>query len=218
MNRTKCLVLAVVLGCLIGPAIGMASPVGYSAIGSVEDAQGLILPIWGEMTIDNQLRDWETGRPTQLFQGSGQYFYDILDYSLAIGPYSFSGPSGSLYMEFFPGPRFGDFVWFLIDGDMNSQWDFWSGEVFTFYNADWTPQLLPSQYGNLADVIHIEDLATMRPTPAPLGDPRVNPVFSLWLVRKNDSPPVPEPATMTLLGASALGMFLHRRRGSRRNP
>ncbi len=219
MNRSKYLFLAVVLGCLISPAFVTATPIGYTASGSVDDAQGLLLPISGEMTIDNQLRGWTTGQPTQL-QGSGQYFYDMPGYSLTIGPYSFSGPRGELYMEFLQTDSpaddldFGDFMWFLEDGDENSQWDSWGGEVFTFCNADGSPQLLPSQYGSLADIIRLEGLAYLPNYPDPIfGDFPSG--FNLLLVRKNDSAPVPEPATMTLLGASALGMFLHRRRGSR---
>ena len=92
MNRKR-IALAVVLGCLIGPSLGQASSVYYTADGSVMDKQGSMLPIVGEMYIDDQLRDWEgnkPGQPTELHDEVGlfEYQYYITGYSLKVGEYT----------------------------------------------------------------------------------------------------------------------------------
>lgn len=220
MNRMR-IALAVVLGCLLGPSLALATPVNYTAVGSVTDKQGSLLPIVGEMNIDDQLRDWEgnrPGQPTGLHEEVGifEYQYYITDYSLKVGEYTFAGDSGMFYLTLARYPtledwNFGDLMWFLEEGSDDSQWPLWIGEHFTFYNTDQTSQL-PAQYGSLADTIELAFLMYLPDDPIlPDGPP-----FSLRLVKNEASTPAPEPSTMFLLGAGLLGMVMRKNRCDRR--
>lgn len=217
MGRLRYIAFTVALGYLLSPSMGMASLVSYDAFGSVKDRMGSELPITGEVHIDDQLRDWDgngPGLPTEIHDqtGSWAYQYYITGYSLSVGEYSFTGDSGMIYLtlERFPTLEdwgIGDLMWFLEDGHDDSQWQAWTGEHFTFKNADGTPQDF-SQYSTLADTIDLSALMYLYKDPI-LAD---GPHFELRLVRDSPSVPVPEPSVTALMGVSAIGLFLRRRR------
>lgn len=216
MNRLKSIAFAFTLCCFISPSISMASPVFYSAFGSVTDNQGRTLPIDGGMYIDDQLRDGNSGLPTDVRDEVGLFFYQyfITGYSLNVGEYAFSGNSGSLYMPLIRFPNLeewsaGDLMWFLSEGDDRSQWSGWIGEDFSFRNPDGTLQD-HSEYISLAESIHLFEMMYL------FNDPILSeaPPFNLRLIRNTTATPVPEPSAIVLLGASLLGMTLrskHRR-------
>lgn len=213
MCRTGSIALALTLGCLVHPALIMASPVYYAAYGSVVDKQGRTLPIDGGVYIDDQLREWagnEPGQPTEVHDqlGLSIYQYSITGYSLNVGEYAFAGASGMMYMPLFRYPTLndwgtGDLMWFLEQGNAASQWTEWVGEDFSFYNADGTAQEI-SRYATLAETINFAQMLYLPNDPIlPDGPP-----FSLWLVKADDSAPAPEPSTMVLLLASLAGAGL----------
>lgn len=70
MNRLECIALAVGCFCFICSPCSNASPISYTAVGSVVDNQGMTLPIDGEVYIDNQLRDM-LGQPTEMSNLTG---------------------------------------------------------------------------------------------------------------------------------------------------
>lgn len=220
MNTTP-IALALILACLVVPSGSPASPISYSAVGSVTDKEGNDLPIAGKMSIDNQLRNWRgdgPGQPTALHDDLGiyEYQYYIAGYSLQVGNYTFAGDSGMFYLtlDHYPTPAdwgFGDLMWFLQDSSANSAWTGWIGEDFTFYNADLTKQQA-DQYGSLADTIDLLFLMYLPDDPIlPDGPP-----FNLRLVKDDDPAPAPEPSTVLLLGAGLAGMAARRKFSARR--
>lgn len=214
LRKVWSIVFSLILLVLVS---GIALPYFYSAHGSVVDDQQNIRPISGGMYIDDQFRDWIPGDAVALPMGSRypedigirNYRYNISDFSLTVGNSVFSGSTGNFYLPIYRSPTLddwglGDTMWFL-DGIGGY------GEIFAFYNQDGSPQD-PSQYTRLADLIELKDLLGNSNNPAlPNWDSWRE--FDVWLERENPAP-VPEPATVVLLGASLLGMIGYRKRHS----
>lgn len=210
MNRLECIALAVGCFCFICSPCSNASPISYTAVGSVVDNQGMTLPIDGEVYIDNQLRDM-LGQPTEMsnLTGVSVYNYYITGYALNVGEYSFSGTGGWLYTPLIKYPTdwdFHDLMWALNEGDTDSQWSGWLGEGFTFCDPDWTPRAA-SQYFSLADNINLFWLMNYDDPIIPNSSP-----FDLWLVKNEGAIPSPEPTTIVLLGAGLIAIGLRRKK------
>ena len=184
------------------PISSFADYIRYSVDGTVVDDLQIERDISGFMIISDQALDWVTEQPVPSDTDCAKFGFPILEWSITVGEYSYSGQPGysfheaNLYIQLECINILGDTMWFLGDYDHSGigDWDYWIGEIMYFYHEDGTPYDPTREYVQLAPIIRLG-------LPTYVGDP----VFGgegvsgdMWLTQQ----PADYPQTANTIAAS----------------